>query len=820
MVYVLAMRLTCSTRLIAAASMIVAAFTVGGSEVNARVEPDVAPDVVVVGDTTTRNHEIAYNPERNEYYAVWEDFGVVSSQIFGQRLAADGAPLGAPTLIAAQGDGNDGDLLQGAFMPPKVAYNPATNQYLVVFGRSDTGAAQIEQRRAAVVLGRLVSAVGTPVGGEVPLNPKLGNPDPGFQGACYPRFPDVVANPNTGGYVLAYTKIFYGTPSRGTCDGLGSEVTTTLQALNGSLARGTRVDVLTNSEEGTPVPALGFNPVTNQILVTRPFTELRGGANRDGRRFEAQVFNSALSPAGPIRTIDVDPVQPSNAGSVVRAIPVADPTTGNWFVASTTRFAGTIWTNLLGRTGASLRTGTRSDSGIMQSVDSVGDGTFVFSTNRGDVFHVRADGSEIHDTTLLPGSIYETPSLAMGADGRGVVVGIGQGNTVSYGFTVVAPAVLPLVPARVLDTREGFETVDGVSQGQGRVRGGRVLVLQVAGRGGVPDGARAVNLNITADRPAGDGFVVAYPCDASRRPNTSNLNHVPGGTVAAAAFARLSSAGTVCLFSPVDVDLIVDVNGFTPGGGSVEPLVPTRLLETRGGFDTIDGVSEGQGRVRAGSTTTLRVADRGGVDPDADAVLVNATALNPSADVFLTIYPCDEDRPDASNVNANRGAVVNNLVLAKVSAAGTICIFSSVETDVLVDVAGYVPESGGLLSIVPARLIDTRFGFDTVDGLNEGAGRVGTASVTTLQVAGRGGVDDGATGAVLNLVAVAPDGPGFMTAYPCDEDRPNASNVNFVPGRVVSNSVVVKLSSSGTVCLFSTSRTDIVVDVVGYSFDS
>ncbi len=72
----------------------------------------------------------------------------------------------------------------------------------------------------------------------------------------------------------------------------------------------------------------------------------------------------------------------------------------------------------------------------------------------------------------------------------------------------------------------------------------------------------------------------------------------------------------------------------------------------------------------------------------------------------------------------------------------------------------------------------------------------------------------------MNVASIRPDDSEFITAYPCDEDRPQASNVNFAAGAVVSNAVVVKLSSSGTVCLGSTSRTDLAADVVAYSVDS
>jgi hypothetical protein len=57
-------------------------------------------------------------------------------------------------------------------------------------------------------------------------------------------------------------------------------------------------------------------------------------------------------------------------------------------------------------------------------------------------------------------------------------------------------------------------------------------------------------------------FDTAYPCGA--RNGVSNLNFVPGQTVANAVIAPVSSSGRVRIFSSQDVDLIADTNGWFP----------------------------------------------------------------------------------------------------------------------------------------------------------------------------------------------------------------------------------------------------------------
>ncbi|MFT4011548.1 MAG: fibronectin type III domain-containing protein [Nocardioidaceae bacterium] len=145
------------------------------------------------------------------------------------------------------------------------------------------------------------------------------------------------------------------------------------------------------------------------------------------------------------------------------------------------------------------------------------------------------------------------------------------------------------------------------------------------------------------------------------------------------------------------------MNGYVPSGGEVAPVVPARLLETREGPDdkTVDGLFEGIGEQSAGAVIELDVAGRGGVPDDASAVFLNVTAVWPEQAGFLTVYPCGANRPLASNVNFQAGAVVPNAVVAKVGDGGKVCIFTVAATHIVVDVNGYVPSGGGGGSVAP-----------------------------------------------------------------------------------------------------------------------
>ena len=59
-------------------------------------------------------------------------------------------------------------------------------------------------------------------------------------------------------------------------------------------------------------------------------------------------------------------------------------------------------------------------------------------------------------------------------------------------------------------------------------------------------------------------------------------------------------------------------------------------------------------------------------------------------------------------------------------------------------------------------------------------------------------------------------GSGFVTAYPCGEARPLASSLNIDTGTTVPNLVSVRVGAEGKVCLYSSRRTDLIADVVGW----
>ncbi len=348
-------------------------------------------------------------------------------------------------------------------------------------------------------------------------------------------------------------------------------------------------------------------------------------------------------------------------------------------------------------------------------------------------------------------------------------------NHLSQGFSVgelpgEPPGYSSLLPARLLDTRPGSATVDGLFAGVGAVGPGQTLNLTVGGRGGVPEGAGAVALNVTVTGPSAPSFLTVWPTGVAR-PNASNLNFTPGDTIPNMVIAQVGTNGLVSIYNHAGAtDVIVDVLGWFPTGAGYSSLVPARLLDTRAGYSTVDGLFAGVGVVGPGQTLNLMVGGRGGVPAGAGAVALNVTVTNPSAPSFLTVWPTGVARPNASNLNFTPGQTIPNMVIAQVSANGLVSIYNREgTTDVIVDVLGWFPtdEDEGYASLVPARVLDTRPGSSTVDGLFAGVGAVGPAQTLNLTVTGRGGVPASGVGAVaLNVTVTGPSAPSFVTVWP------------------------------------------------------
>jgi hypothetical protein len=348
-----------------------------------------------------------------------------------------------------------------------------------------------------------------------------------------------------------------------------------------------------------------------------------------------------------------------------------------------------------------------------------------------------------------------------------------------------------------------FDTRDGTGGRLAKLHAEEEWRFPLNGVYDVPGEARAVVLNLTAAEASQPTFVTAWNAGTAW-PGSSNLNPIPGRAVPNLVIGRVGHAGEVAFTAGHgELDLIADLVGyFDPVAlDGLQALDPHRLLDTR---LTGQPLAEQQ-------SIELVVTGAGGVPADAVGVALNLTAVNPTQPSYLTIWPSGEDMPLASSLNMQPSQVIPNLVFARVGAGGKVSIFNRFgSTDVLVDVLGCFRPGGSLfVRVSPTGVLDTGFGLGAQKGPVNGD--------LVLAVAGANGVPAQATAALLNVTAVAPTQPTFVTVYPTGSPRPVASNLNAFPREVVPNMVVARLGAGGSTTLYSAHGTvDLLADLVGY----
>lgn len=356
--------------------------------------------------------------------------------------------------------------------------------------------------------------------------------------------------------------------------------------------------------------------------------------------------------------------------------------------------------------------------------------------------------------------------------------------------TAVGPAstYVPLPPSRVLDTRPGGSPVPA----------GGFVEIDLAGD--VPVGAVAAAINLTAADASADGYLTAWPCDTAR-PDVSSVNFTTRGARGAHAVVPLS-AGRVCVYSPVETGVIVDLQGaFVPAGdgesGGEAGLRYSALTEPSRLVDTRSGARE--------QMITVQVPPGAG-GGDAAAVTVNLTAAEPEQTGYLTAYPCGAAVPVVSNVNFGPGETVAGSAYVPLSEAGTFCVASVGAPHVLVDLTGVFSPTGTLAFTpsAPVRVLDTR------SGAGGWIGRLSRDQQIATPV-----VPSGASAVTGTVTAVDASG-GFVSVAAALPPTPTTSNLNVAAGATIANSVTTSVEADGSLAAYASAPLHLLFDVTGW----
>ncbi|GAA1193032.1 hypothetical protein F4556_002997 [Kitasatospora gansuensis] len=231
---------------------------------------------------------------------------------------------------------------------------------------------------------------------------------------------------------------------------------------------------------------------------------------------------------------------------------------------------------------------------------------------------------------------------------------------------------------------------------------------------------------------------------------------------------------------------------------------PLRVLDTRQSV-----------AVAPGGTVDLPLAGLNGVPTDGvTAVTMNVTVTEPGSGGYLTVYPHGEQRPTASNLNWTAGQTIPNLVTVQVK-DGKVSFYngSGSTTHVIADLLGYYSTQGNAFTAKsPVRLLDTR------EGQGAAKAPLTNGQPVDLQVTGKNGIPaTGVTAVTLNVTVAGAASGGYLTVYPHGDQRPTASNLNWVKGQVIPNLVTVPVKD-GKISFVTGSAgpVDVIADLAGY----
>ncbi|MFI6241615.1 hypothetical protein ACIBEF_17230 [Micromonospora sp. NPDC050795] len=232
-------------------------------------------------------------------------------------------------------------------------------------------------------------------------------------------------------------------------------------------------------------------------------------------------------------------------------------------------------------------------------------------------------------------------------------------------------------------------------------------------------------------------------------------------------------------------------------------------------LDTRDGTGGTTGVRGAKSVTTFNAVGIAGIPTSGvSALMVDVTAIYPTANTFLTIYP-DLTDPKASAMNASIGEVMTNSAVVKPGTNGKLAVRNAGgNVHIRVDVVGYFTAAtgstgSGFVPVNHTRVVDTRTG----QGIT--AGTMPTRGTRAANISGSGLVPSSATAVMLDVVVIGATGNGWLTV---GSSTAAETGIDYAKG-ATSIGMVVKLNpgAGGAVVLENRGQAvHVAITVQGY----
>jgi len=377
---------------------------------------------------------------------------------------------------------------------------------------------------------------------------------------------------------------------------------------------------------------------------------------------------------------------------------------------------------------------------------------------------------------------------------------------------------VPVTPCRLMETRAeyNFQGRSGAFGPPFLAAGEtRTLTLPASNSCQIPQSARAVFLNVTLIPRSGADFITVYPADESQ-PQYWTVRSTDGQIVANSAVVRLTSPGAIKVHASGATDVLIDISGyFTDAAASTNlvfyPITPCRAVETRIDYRSPAGPF-GPPTINTQETRRFRLRESPvcSIPSNAAAYSATVTVVPPGQLAYLTAWPSGAAQPNVSSINSFAGRVRANNLIIPAGTNGAIDIFAYDRTDMIMDINGYFAPDDGVNGLyyypqVQCRISESAFTDESTQRL---AVRSSPECVS---------IPSTAKAYAMNFTAIPNGSPmPFLTAYPSNQGRPNASILNAFQGQTVTNSALIPAGPDGAINIFAFRRTDVVVEISGY----
>jgi hypothetical protein len=256
----------------------------------------------------------------------------------------------------------------------------------------------------------------------------------------------------------------------------------------------------------------------------------------------------------------------------------------------------------------------------------------------------------------------------------------------------------------------------------------------------------------------------------------------------------------------------LNFNIAAPAANTFVPLAPCRVVDTRNASGPLGGPS-----IASGTSRDFPIPNGScGIPSNATAYSLNVTAVPTGPLGYLTIWPAGQAQPLASTLNSD-GRIKANAAIVPAGSDGAVSVFATDTTDVVLDMNGYFVPAGSagalaLYPLAPCRIADTRSSPAALGGPSLAPDSFRTFPILSSACA----VPSTAQAYSLNFTAVPAASLGYLTAWPAGSPQPYVSSLNDPTGTIAANAVILPAGTNGSVNVFATDHTDLVIDTNGY----